>query len=66
MQEGDIMNRTFEFKITGTLRNGKRFSPIFTKTPWQYNIWNGTVWEKVDNKWKVVERINNGCSDRFY
>lgn len=32
------------YVITGTLRNGKRFNPIFTNTPEHYNIYRGTVW----------------------
>ena len=28
-----------KYKITGTLVNGKRFSPIFTNTPQHYNIY---------------------------
>ena len=46
--------------ITGTLRNGKRFQPIYTETPQHYNIYNGTVWELLPNgKRKLWYRINN-------
>ena len=38
-----------KYIITGTLKNGRRFSPIHTDTPWHYNIWRGTLWEKLDN-----------------
>lgn len=32
------------YVITGILKNGKRFKPIYTLTPQHYNIWRGTVW----------------------
>lgn len=34
-----------KYVLTGTLRNGKRFKPIHTDTPWNYNLWRGTCWE---------------------
>lgn len=36
------------YVITGIDRAGKRFSPIYTFTPQNYNIWKGTLWEIVD------------------
>ena len=47
------------YVITGILRNGKRFKPIHTDTPQHYNIWRGTIWRIVDNKRKLLKRINN-------
>ncbi len=47
------------FVITGTLRNGKRFKPIHTDTPRNYNIWKGTLWEIINGKRKrVLEYFN--------
>jgi hypothetical protein len=34
-----------KYIITGTLKNGRRFTPIYTDTPWYYNIWSGTIWK---------------------
>lgn len=48
-----------EYKITGTLINGKRFRPIFTTQPWNYNIYKGTIWKKIDGKWKKFKEITN-------
>ena len=48
------------YKITGTLRNGKRFSPIVTDSYFRamhINLWSGTVWKRVDNKWKIIKRV---------
>ena len=50
---------TKQYVITGTLRNGSRFKPIYTTTPWHYNIWNGTIWELLDGKRKRVKQIWN-------
>jgi hypothetical protein len=46
--------------ITGTLKNGKRFDPIYTLTPQHYNIWKGTVWciDKNGKRYKMYT-INN-------
>lgn len=43
-----------KYIITGTLKNGRRFSPIHTDEPQHYNIWRGTIWEIVNNKRKRV------------
>lgn len=49
-----------KFVITGTLRNGRRFAPIYTDTPWHYNIWCGTIWELMENgKRRKVKSIWN-------
>ena len=46
--------------ITGTKQDGKRFHPIRTRTPENYNIYNGTIWELLPNgKRKLIKRINN-------
>jgi len=34
----------YEYVITGTDRNGKRFK-IRTRTPQCYNVWRGNIWE---------------------
>ena len=47
------------YTITGILRNGKRFKPINTNTPWHYNIWRGSVWKNTDSGRKLVRRIYN-------
>lgn len=49
-----------KYVITGTLRNGRRFKPIYTDTPWHYNIWCGTVWRLDETgKRKMVKRVYN-------
>lgn len=48
-----------KYKITGTLVNGRRFYPIFTNTPQHYNIYKGTLWIEVNNKWKKLITYNN-------
>lgn len=48
-----------KYKITGILVNGKRFPPIFTYTPQHYNIYKGTLWIKINNKWKKLINYNN-------
>jgi len=49
-----------KYKITGTLPNGRRFSPIHTTTPQHYNIWRGTIWKKLSNgKHKRIKTIYN-------
>lgn len=45
--------------ITGTLKNGKRFSPIYTNTPQHYNIWCGSLWKELDGKRKLIKRYYN-------
>ncbi len=49
-----------KYVITGVDRSGKRFKPIHTDTPWHYNIWQGTIWRKMeDGKRKKVKEIWN-------
>lgn len=49
-----------KYVITGKDRSGRRFSPIHTNTPLHYNIWQGTLWEKLDSgkRKKVREYFN--------
>lgn len=51
---------TTKYVITGTDRKGKRFEPIHTNTPQNYNIWQGTLWEILPNgkRKKVREYFN--------
>ena len=44
------------YVITGTLKNGTRFSPITTATPQHYNIWCGSLWELINGKRKLIKR----------
>lgn len=48
-----------KYIITGILKNGKRFKPITTNTPQHYNIWQGSIWELVKGKRKLIKRILN-------
>ena len=36
-----------KYVITGVDARLKRFKPIHTNTPWHYNIYRGTCWEKL-------------------
>ena len=59
LEGGEIMQSN-GFIITGILRNGRRFKPIYTHTPWHYNIWRGTVWIDMGNgKRKKAYEIYN-------
>jgi hypothetical protein len=50
-----------KYVITGVLKNGRRFEPIHTDTPWHYNIWMGTLWERLEEgKRKKVSDIIEG------
>lgn len=49
-----------KYKITGTNKEGRQFSPIHTDTPQHYNIWKGTLWLLHDNgKYKKVRSYEN-------
>jgi len=49
-----------KYKITGHLKDGKQFSPIFTDTPQHYNIWCGTVWlHDMKGKYTKIRSIYN-------
>jgi len=49
-----------KYTITGTQRNGQRFSPINTNTPQHYNIYRGSIWENLSSgKRKRVAYIWN-------
>ena len=39
-----------KYVITGTLRNGRRFKPIYTNIPQHYNIYHGTIWKLVEGE----------------
>jgi hypothetical protein len=49
-----------KYVITGVDRSGKRFKPIHTDTPQHYNIWQGTIWLKLENgKRKKIQEVWN-------
>lgn len=53
-----VIKYTENFVITGCLKNGRRFKPIYTQTPQHYNIWKGSIWKLDDNnKRTLVKRI---------
>jgi hypothetical protein len=54
------MEPIFKYVITGILRNGKRFKPIYTNHPENYNIWQGTLWRILPNgrRKKIRDYIN--------
>jgi hypothetical protein len=49
-----------KYVITGTLVNGRRFTPITTETPQHYNVWKGSLWKLVNGKRKLIHRYYNG------
>lgn len=50
-----------KYQITGTNRDGRRFSPINTNMPANYNVWTGTIWEIMPNgQRRMVQRISPG------
>jgi hypothetical protein len=53
-------NSDINYLITGKDTQGKRFK-IYTKTPWHYNIFQGSIWllDKNDKKVKLIKRIYN-------
>ena len=55
----DTFSYTEDFVITGILKNGRRFKPIYTKTPQHYNIWKGSIWIicKDTGKRKLIQKI---------
>jgi len=49
-----------EYKVTGVLRNGQRFTPIKTTSfshAMGINLWNGSVWQKSGGKWVRIKRV---------
>lgn len=56
----EAQNNGKRYLITGKDVNGKRFR-IFTRTPWHYNIYQGSIWsiDKNDKKIKLIERVYN-------
>ena len=55
-----IVEYTEQYVITGILKNGRRFRPIYTISPQHYNIWKGSIWviRKDTGKRKLIKRIN--------
>lgn len=47
-----------KYAITGILKNGRRFKPIYTNTPQHYNIWKGSIWLLQKDTRKLIKRIN--------
>jgi hypothetical protein len=52
------------FKVTGMLRNGTRFLPIFTANYYQansINLWRGSVFglHIKENKWRLLKQVYN-------
>ena len=57
--KSDLQYRT-RYVITGVLRNGRRFIPIHTDTPENYNIYRGTLWGILPSgKRKKIRDYNN-------
>jgi len=56
----ESQNNGKRYLITGKDRAGKRFK-IFTRTPYNYNIYQGSIWriDKNDKKIKLIERVYN-------
>jgi hypothetical protein len=52
-----------KFKVTGTYRNGQRFSPLVYTNPYfafGINLWQGSVWGITkDGKQKLLKRVYN-------
>jgi len=51
-----------KFKVTGVLRNGRRFKAIHTDSrmdAMMINLWRGSVWQSQNGKWKLVHRVFN-------
>ena len=49
------------YKITGTDAEGKRFK-IETNSRIHalgINLYNGSVWRRINNKWKLIKRVSN-------
>lgn len=51
-----------KYKVTGTLRNGRRFSAkVYTNPHMAFgiNLWNGSVWgwSKKAKKWVLLQRV---------
>lgn len=50
-----------KYQITGITRDGRRFSPINTNMPANYNVWSGTIWEVMPNgQRRMIQRIAPG------
>ena len=51
-----------KYKVTGTLRNGRRFPAKVYTNPHQafgINLWKGSVWglNKKTKKWELLDRV---------
>lgn len=55
----NTLNKPTVYIITGVDAHGKRFKPIHTYTPQHYNIYNGSIWNIVNDKRKLIKRIIN-------
>lgn len=48
------------YKVTGILRNGKRFKAIHTSNREHalgINLWSGTVWSWTGTKWAKIKSV---------
>lgn len=54
-----VQPKVNNYCITGILKNGRRFKPIYTTTPQHYNIWKGSIWILKEGKRKLLTAIYN-------
>jgi hypothetical protein len=51
------------YKVTGKIYNTNRNFPAIHTTNLQHalgiNLWRGTVWERINGKWRVIRRVYN-------
>lgn len=52
-----------KYKVTGVLRNGRRFpAKVYEKPQWAFgiNLWSGSVWgyNKSKRKWELLKRVS--------
>jgi len=54
-------NDVIKYDVTGTDRNGKRFSMTYSNINFALaiNLWNGSVWEVTNGKRKLIKRVSN-------
>ena len=48
------------YKVTGVLRNGKKFKPLHTihkAYALGINLWKGNVWESTPTGWKKIKSV---------
>ena len=57
------LSKFVKFKVTGTYRNGRRFSPLeYTNPSYAFgiNLWQGSVWGITkDGNQKLLKRVYN-------